>query len=201
MVTILEAEFSGSVGRTTADVDALLDVRASPNATEEASRRLLRAGFEPNPTIGGLAYRFSRGNDIVDVLAPDHLGRRANLHTVPPNTTLEAIGGTQALNRVRDVLVDIGDAVMTVPVPSLAGAIIIKSRVSARARRSRAKHLSDLARLMVLVRDPQSLRSELSPAERRQLAGRRELKSVGNAVWHEVDGAEDGVLAFEIVTT
>ncbi|MEX2548531.1 MAG: hypothetical protein WD830_12215 [Chloroflexota bacterium] len=200
-MTILEAEFSGSVGRTTADVDALLDVRASPNATEEASRRLLRAGFEPNPTIEGLAYRFSRGNDIVDVLAPDHLGRRANLHTVPPNTTLEAIGGTQALNRVRDVLVDIGDAVITVPVPSLAGAIIIKSRVSARARRSRAKHLSDLARLMVLVRDPQSLRSELSPAERRQLAGRRELKSVGNAVWHEVDGAEDGVLAFEIVTT
>ena len=99
MVAIIEIEHGVSVGRDTADVDTLVDVRALSTATEEAAARLLAAGFAPKPEDDGLAYRFSRDGDIVDVLAPDNLGRRRNLTTVPPDETLETIGGTQANRR------------------------------------------------------------------------------------------------------
>lgn len=101
MVAIIEIEHGVSVGRATADADTLVDVRALSTVTQEAAARLLAAGFTPKPEDDGLAYRFIRDGDIVDVLAPDNLGRRRNLTTVPPDETLETIGGTQAIRRAR----------------------------------------------------------------------------------------------------
>lgn len=75
MVAIIEAEHGGSVGRATFDVDTLLDVRVLPAATHEAALRLLRANFEPLLSGEGLSYRFVRGPDVVDLLAPDNLGK------------------------------------------------------------------------------------------------------------------------------
>ena len=86
----------------------------------------MAAGFEPERD-DSLVFRFVRGHDIVDVLAPDNLGERARLTTVPPDSTMEALGSRQALTRGRTVTVDAGDGPFELPVPSLVGAIVIKA--------------------------------------------------------------------------
>ncbi len=201
MVRILEAEHGVETTFTTSDVDAVLDVRAVSTATRQAATRLQAAGFEPEPYDGNLTYRFRRGRDIVDVLAPDNIGSRASLITVPPGETLEALGGRQALNRRRLVTLDAGDGPFEVPLPSLVGAIVIKARVAGNVqnRLSRPKHERDLARLLALVKDPKAARAELTRKEQGYLRERGALTDPSHRAWRNVTGAEDGVAALLIL--
>jgi hypothetical protein len=80
MVALIEGEHGAPIGFATGDVDALVDVRAFSGVTTAAADRLLDAGFEPS-LDGTRGYRFTRGDAIIDVLAPDHLGERADLRT------------------------------------------------------------------------------------------------------------------------
>lgn len=199
MVAIIEIEHGGSVGRATVDVDTLVDVRALSTVTREAAARLLAAGFTPMPQDDGLAYRFVRDEDIVDVLAPDNLGQRRNLTTVPPDETLETIGGTQAIRRARVISIDAGTGPFDLPIPSLPGALIIKARAAANARASRAKHERDLARLLALVAEPRVMRAELSRKERGYLGLHPALRSTSHPAWRGIPAAEDAVLALGIL--
>ena len=198
MVAILEAEHGAQIGFATADVDAVVDVRAFAGATFEAARRLVGAGFEP-ATDGARGYRFLRGEAMVDVLAPDHVGSRADLRTIPPDSTIEVGGGSQALARARTVEVDIGDERFRVRIPTLAGAIVIKSHAAGVAQQGHEKHERDLARLLAIVPDVAALRSELTPGERGHLARHRSLMSVSHSAWGGVIGAQDGATALAFV--
>lgn len=201
MVAILEAEHGAAIGFATGDVDALVDIRAMIGATLEGSQRLLDAGFKPDPE-GARGYRFVRGSASVDILAPDNVGARADLRTVPPATTVQIVGGTQALARAREVDVDSGDGPFRIRVPTLAGAIVLKSRVAAVAQDGRSKHERDLARLLALVPDVVSIRAELTMRERRYLRALRALLDVQHPAWRRIAAAPDGVsaLAFIIAT-
>jgi hypothetical protein len=195
MVAIIEREHGVTVTRTTIDVDALIDVRAVTRAARQAANRLTQAGFVAEQTTDGLAYRFVRGDDIVDVLAPDHLGPRSDIVTAPPGKTLEAVGGRQALERRRLVAVEVTGQIFSLPIPSLLGAIIIKARVGASSREE--KHRRDLARLLVLVDDVEAMRQEESLSERKYLRARSELREVAHPAWRGIANAEDGVIALE----
>ncbi len=199
MVRAIEAEHGAVVGRVTADVDTLLDGRALTGATEQAAVRLVSAGFQPVHTEDGVVYRFIRGADVVDVLAPDHMGSRVDITTVPPARTLEAIGGRQALNRIRQVTIDAGSGAFDVPIPSLAGAMVMKARVVASASATRVKHRRDLARLLVLVADPAGMRTGLTKGERGYLRARAELLRLEDPAWLDLPGAEDGIIALRIL--
>ena len=199
MVALLEAEHGAAIGFATGDVDALVDVRAMIGVTLDCARRLLDAGFEPDQG-GARGYRFVRGRAIVDVLAPDNLGARAELRTIPPATTVAIVGGTQALARARAVVLDSGDGPFRIRLPTLAGAIVIKSRVAAIAQNGRAKHERDLARLLALVPDVVSLRAELTVRERGSLRTHRALLDVGHPSWQRVARAEDGVSALAFIS-
>lgn len=198
MVAILEAEHGAGIGFATGDVDALVDVRAMIGVTIEGARRLLDAGFEPDRG-GARGYRFVRDGATVDVLAPDNVGARAELRTVPPDTTVQIVGGTQALARARVVEVDSGDGPFRIRIPTLAGAIVIKSRAAAAARDGREKHERDLARLLALVPDVVSLRAELTIRERGSLRTHRALLDVGHPAWRRVARTEDGVSALAFI--
>ncbi len=198
MVAIHEAEQGLRPLRSTVDVDALLDVRTLSTATLAAARLLQGASFDAQHEADGLAYRFVRGEDVVDVLAPDHLGPHADLRTVPPETTLEALGGRQALNRRRTVVVDAGDGVFTLPIPTLTGAIVIKARVAGAARQP-DKHRRDLARLLALVQDPGAIRRELTSTERSYLRSRIELLDRLHPAWRGMRRAGDAIRALEIM--
>jgi len=201
MVRLAEAEHGVLTTWTTGDVDTVLDVRALPTATTEAASRLLAADFRPERYDGRLTYRFVRGSGIVDILAPDNLGDRADIRTVPPARTIGAPGGRQALDRRRIVTVDVGDGLFEMPVPSLLGAIIIKARVvgSVQGAQSQGKHERDLARLLALVEDPIGERARLSRKERRYLRERLDLADLDHRAWRGVRGAENGVIALTLL--
>jgi hypothetical protein len=201
MVRVLEIEHGVQTPWLTGDVDTVLDTRMVSTATEEAATRLGAAAFLPQRYDENLTYRLIRDRDIVDVLAPDHLGRRAKRTTVAPDETLEALGARQALNRRRTVTIDAGNGPFELPCPSLTGALVIKARVADRVqgRRSQDKHERDLARLLALVPDPLATRNSLSRRERGYFRARENMTDVNHVAWTDVPSAENGAIALSIL--
>jgi hypothetical protein len=136
MVMLLEREVGRTSGRTTGDVDAIVDVRTLAGGTRTAARRLVAAGYELDAAEH--PHRFRRGDAQVDLLAPDHLGPRVDLTTIPPAVTIEIPGGTRALSIRRSLEVDVtGVGSGSLPVPSLAGSVLFgMSRVMVASARS-----------------------------------------------------------------
>ncbi len=179
MVLLLEFEHGQASGRATLDLDAIVDARAVAGATRLASEHLVRAGFSASIER---PYRFKRGQGIVDLLAPDHLGRRADLTTIPPNSTTAVPGGSRALSTRRLVKVDVtGVGSGSLPVPTLAGAIVLKT-AAYESRRER-RDLEDLVRLLALVEDVEVVRRALEPAERRRLGATMALRDRDHRAW------------------
>jgi hypothetical protein len=192
MVRLLEAEHGRESQVATIDVDALIDVRAMTSGTREAAQRLLDRGFRPERPDGETVYRFTRSGDIVDVLAPEGLGSRADIVTVPPASTFRAVGGSRALRGRRRLAVKVGTKQFEVPVPDLAGAIVIKARAATSTTTSTAKHERDLARLLALVDHPYEMRESMSGKERGYVRRHHALADPGHAAWAQVADADLG---------
>jgi predicted nucleotidyltransferase len=194
MVMLLEGEAGRPSGRTTGDVDVVVDVRAVAGATRAAAQRLVAAGFEP--TSAQHPYRFVRMDAQVDLLAPDHLGPRTDLTTIPPATTVEIPGGTRALATARRLEVDVvGVGSGALPVPSLAGAIVLK--VLAWHARQAARDVEDLVRLLAVVIDVEPLSRELKHSERQALSRVRPLSDPAHSAWRVATDREDAQAAFD----
>jgi hypothetical protein len=192
MVMLLEREAGKTSGRT-GDVDAMVDVRVLAGGTRAAAARLVAAGFEPKH--GEHPYRFRRGAQLVDLLAPDHLGRRADLTTVPPGTTAEIPGGSRALTTRRVLSVRVaGVGSGDLPVPSLTGAIVLKVR--AWEVRQAPRDAEDLVRLLGLVADIEVTRADLKAAERRSLGRVGPLADERGRAWRALADPDDARAAF-----
>lgn len=171
----------------------IVDVRALAGGTRTAAERLVGAGFEP--ATAEHPYRFVRDRASVDLLAPDHLGRHADLTTIPPAMTTAIPGGSSALATRRMIEVDIVDVGSgALPSPSLAGAIVLKVR--AWHARHAARDAEDLVRMLALVADVTAVRRELKPADRRGLAQVVPLADAANRAWRAVIDADDAQAAF-----
>lgn len=151
--------------RVTADIDLLGQARPQ-GALQSINAVLISDGFTlTGPDLDGYAYRYTRGELVVDVLAPDGI--------TPPVTIggLKAVGvpgGTQALGRAEVVTVRIGDREFSLRRPSLIGAILMKAR-SLMKHADPDSQREDLLRLLAMVEDPRALATELRPTERRWL--------------------------------
>jgi predicted nucleotidyltransferase len=199
MVFLLAYEHGLPIGRTSGDVDVMIDVRALTGATQMASTTLERLGYELDPpSPDGLAHRFRREDAVVDLLAPDGVGPRASLLTIPPGRTSAVAGGSQALERSRQVTVLREGREVELPCPSLLGAILIKARAVDVAHEP-DKHRRDFALLLAAVDDPRSLHGGLANAERGWLRRRRELLDPGHPAWRTTPNAEDARIALEIL--
>ncbi len=179
MVMLLEREQGVASGRTTLDLDAIVDVRAIVGGSRTAAGRLVGAGFEPSVEH---PHRFIRGADQVDLLAPDHLGPRVDLTTVPPMKTVAIPGGSRALStrRLLDVAIT-GVGTGRLPAPSIAGAIVLK--IHAWEARRAPRDAEDLIRLLDLVQDADTTRAALKPVERRRLADVAPLADERSSAW------------------
>lgn len=188
--------------RYSADMDMVVDVRLRPPVLPAFLACLRDEGFDPDmPSLDEVAHRFRRGGVVVDVLAPDGLGARADLRTVGTATTLEVGGGTFALSRTTPLEVGYGARVAMVPVPDLVGAILIKA-VAARADRSPERHLLDLAFLLSLVPDPAWLSNELGVKNRRRVARVTALADAEHTAWRSIADARarrDGLDALRML--
>lgn len=169
MVQLHAERYDGAGARPTDDVDILANSRTRPSYTERISAKLKQLGFQLSAPVGldlDTAYRFQRGDEIVDILGPDGVGSQ------PPRTvgnleTIQVEGGTQALSRTERVVVRLDGSETEIRCPSLLGAILLKSRSV--MRKDREQDREDLIRLLTCAQDPQGMIAELTAGERRWL--------------------------------
>jgi hypothetical protein len=149
--------------RITRDIDLLGQAR--PQGALTAIDEALRSeGFEATgPDLDSFAYRYERGDLIVDMLAPDGMNPPPQL-----GDGLKAVGvpgGSQALARSEVVTVSVDGLEFELRRPTLLGAILIKARSIMRHADPEAQR-EDLLRLLGLVDDPRATSSELKDSER-----------------------------------
>ena len=148
--------------RVSRDLDVIVDIRARPARLPAMLAALDELGFAAvEVSVTEVAHRFARGETKVDLLAPDGLGKRADLRTFGRAATVEIGGGSYALARSERLAVSFAGRAGTVHRPDLAGALLIKA-VAAHQDRKPERHLSDLTFLSGLIVDPIALRDARS---------------------------------------
>jgi hypothetical protein len=171
------------------DGDVLANIRAAPDGLARVVAELealgfTLAGFAPD----GIAHRYIRPSRhperpvMIDVLAPEGVGGRANLTTTPPGRTVQVPGGTQALARTEQVTVKTATRVGTVPRPTLLAAVVGKA-VACDLPGDPSRHLRDLALLCALVDDPFATAAELDRTDRRRLRCADDLDDPNHPAW------------------
>jgi len=204
MVMLHGLEHGRSDLRPTADGDVLVDIRARPGALREITRFLSEQGLAAELAPEGIQHRFKRraddGDLHVDVLAPDHVGARANLTTTPPGRTIEVPGGTRALQRSGRVSVHVDGRTGQIRRPDIVGAIVVKLEAIGLPG-DPARHYQDLAFLLTILREPRQGRSELTPKERAKLRA-CQLQNRDHRAWRllSVDDVNQGHAALQLVT-
>lgn len=185
MVELHAAELGQAPLRVSADADALANARSRPNAVSGLARILVEEGFElQEPSYMGVGHTFVRGLVEVDVLAPDGLGTTSEKArtTIPPAHTVEVPGGTQALHRSERVEIEVGQIRGSVPRPSLLGAILLKAR-AVDVDDAPNNQRTDLALLLSLMPDPDTMVGQLRGAERSWIARRYEMDDPNAICW------------------
>jgi hypothetical protein len=186
--------------RTSLDADVLVDVRLVTTGTAVVSQTLVRDGFElVDYSATGVGHTFAAGDVRFDVLAPDNLGQRARLKTIRGFRTVMVPGGTQALARSAPIQIRSRSSRGTVPLPSLLGAILIKTR-AIRVDDLPDNQRSDVAFLFSLVEDPDELVSQITAKERGWLRRHPYFGDPHDACWTGIVGAEDGAIVYRRLT-
>ena len=154
--------------RLSGDADLLLNIR-SRGAAQQVDAGLRSHGFVQ--VAAPIEHRYMRESDdlVIDVLAPDNLGE--HLPQMGAGHTVQAPGGTQALDRTEWVTVDNGRKQAPIPRPSLVGAVLIKCSASLGPASSRgnSRHLGDLDVLSGLLDRSDTQTASLTANERKRL--------------------------------
>lgn len=210
MVLLHGLEHSRTPPAASADLDVLADVQSDQQSLRRLVAALEQLGFSPagmSPQ-GNLLHRYQRGAEseqlVVDLLAPDNLGPRADLTTTPPGRTLEVPGGRQAAQRTESVGVHLGPRAGRIRRPSLLGAIVAKAAAVSIKTASPERHYRDLAFLLSLPANPLEFRDQLDKGDRKKLALAKELHDPQHAAWrHLPDHATraDGQAMYALLST
>ena len=198
MMYLLAVENEVRMPRTTTDMDVVINVLESPGAIRALASQLLHLGFEfGNVSPAGTGGRFTRpadpgpGTIMIDVLAPEGLGERTDITTVPPARTVQVPGSRQALDRSQQVAVRVRDCDGVVRRPSLLGALVAKAAATALAVRSNPERdWEDAGLLLSLVRDPIATRGECGRKDLRRIAKLGGMLSVDHRAWEPLGHAE-----------
>lgn len=209
MVLLHGLEHGRTPPAASADLDVLADVQYDQRSLSRLVACLADLGFVPagmSPQ-GNLLHRYQRGEApgllVVDVLAPDNLGPRADLTTTPPGRTLEVPGGRQAVRRTESVRVRLGERLGTIHRPSLLGAIVAKAAAVNIKTAPPDRHYRDLAFLLSLPMNPMEMRGQLEKSDRKKLAFAKALHDPEHAAWRQLDdGAAraDGQAAYAFLS-
>jgi len=189
LMVALYAIESGQIARPTVDIDILGDARQRPSGTEWIAERLRdELGATPHERSGlegERGFRFGVAGQIVDVLAPDGLGRPAM--TGHRSQAIPIPGGSQALTRTESVLIVIDGERVRLRRPTLLGAILLKARSLAVHSRPEDQR-QDLIVLLGLMADPRSAAATLKNSERGWL---RDIAAALNLGDRELDATID----------
>jgi hypothetical protein len=142
------------VNRPTEDVDVMLHVEVVTGVASEATVHLEKLGYELQQPANrrGPAYRFTRGDDVIDVMIPDNTGRIKPVLRRNPMFTVE--GGKQALQRPLTLTLRTGSGPnVELNVPDELGALVLKGAAHLHDKRERERHLFDAATLAACITD------------------------------------------------
>ncbi len=182
--------------RISRDGDVLVNVRQAPAGTRVLADHLAGLGFElESPTRTGLGHELRREGVSIDILAPDNLGKRANLQTLHGASTVSVPGGTQALARAETIDVRLGTRTGSIPVPNLLGALLLKTEAIAVDDVPDAQR-SDVGLLLSLVVDRDELRAQLKPVERELLRRHPEFGDPSSVRYQGVDRAREAAATY-----
>ena len=112
---LLAAEHGARLPRVTLDADVLVDVRATPAGLEVLADWLGTQRFIVQISAAGIGHRFTRpadpgpGTVMIDVLAPEGLGSRTRVFTVPPARTVSVPASGALLGAARPCAVVVRD--------------------------------------------------------------------------------------------
>ncbi|KAA1375934.1 hypothetical protein [Aeromicrobium fastidiosum] len=192
MVLLHALEHGQEPPQISQDGDVIADIRAVPGALKHLVADLERMGFAlQSISTDGLAHRYTRPAVprpvVIDVLAPEGLGERADLTTTPPGRTIEVPGGTQALGRAEHVTVVHQGHRGAIPRPTLLAAIVGKAAATALPGPDR--HYRDLALLCALVPDPFELVEQLTRKDRQRMRRASKLLDDSHPAWALVPDA------------
>lgn len=151
--------------RVTIDVDAVVRVEAGVFNYTEAASALARLGYVIDDSTQ-LAYRFTRGSEIVDLMVADH-GRPAPQHA--RREVMPVTAGKQALGRLQRMDFAHGESHVSVPVPTLHGALVLKAAAHMVDQRDRDRHLLDAIALLACITDVEPIVSDLRGSDRKRL--------------------------------
>jgi hypothetical protein len=153
--------------RPTIDVDAVLHLESGVAKYADAAAALHRLGYGLDRSAA-LAYRFRRGDDIVDLMVADHLGP-ARRPRFAGRDVFAITGGKQALKRTVDVDVETGDDTVRLSLPNLHGALVLKGAAYLSDSRDRGRHASDAVVLLACFTDPRDVLDHLAGSDRKRL--------------------------------
>lgn len=186
------------------DGDVIADIRAVPGALKQVVECLEDLEFALQSfSADELAHRYVRPSVprpvVIDVLAPEGLGERADLTTSPPGRTIEVPGGTQALSRTEHVGVVHEGRSGTIPRPTLLAAIVAKSAAAALPNPER--HYRDLALLCALAEDPFEMAEQMTSKDRQRLRLAKALLEPSHPAWLLVPASRRGAgqIAYRIL--
>ncbi|WP_284987531.1 hypothetical protein [Arthrobacter sp. fls2-241-R2A-172] len=159
--------------RATKDADMALDIRAFPTMLHDFTELLVHLGFESQgESLEGYQHRWKRGDALVDVLIPRHLGERAEKRRgVTGGTTIAAPASQQALDRSETVEVLAGFVSGRVIRPTILGSLIGKAGALTIVNDPLwRRHVDDFLTLASVVRASDLRGITYKPAEQNHLA-------------------------------
>ena len=152
--------------RVTLDVDATVRLHAGVFSYAEAASELAMLGYHLDESTR-LTYRFRRGTEIVDLMVPDHerpAPRHARREVMPVAGGAQAMGRLQLMEFQRN-----GETTISVPVPTVHGALILKAAAHMVDSRDRDRHLLDAITLLACIVDIDPIISDLRGSDRTRL--------------------------------
>jgi predicted nucleotidyltransferase len=166
----LHLHIAGRVpSRTTTDIDIVADLVSAPGSFNACKNAATNMNLTAQPSITGKTlHRFTGPSGQLDLMVADHLPARLTRQFTKP-TPVSIPGGQRAINRRITVEVDTAHGSGVVPLPDLAGALVMKARAAGADTRDRMRHYTDLAQLPSIIDDPLDFRERLDAKEKRYL--------------------------------
>lgn len=153
--------------RATLDVDIVLHIETGATTFGQARYELERLGYELHiPSKGKPVHRFTRGDEQVDVMVADHLTPRL-VPTVAGHNVFQVPAGTSALRKTVDCTIDVdADTAVTLSLPDVLGALILKGAACKADTRDAGRHLDDAALLASVLPSPDTEIDRLKGTDR-----------------------------------
>ncbi|WP_245745642.1 hypothetical protein [Nocardia altamirensis] len=159
------------INRATIDIDMVLHIETGATTFGQARYALESVGYQlciPTERDAPV-HRFLRGPQQIDVMIADHLAP-SHRPTVAGHEVFRIPAGTSALRKTVNCDIEVSEGrIITVSVPNVLGALVLKGAAYLEDSRDRDRHLDDAAVLACAIANPRAYAEEMSGSDFRRV--------------------------------